>query len=63
MSSAAAAMKSRRSRMYGDGRLSAASGLWSAARAQSCASVDGVATSHADRFAITSRARIPFTWI
>ena len=50
-------MKSRRSRMYGDGRRSAASGLWSAASAQSCARVDGVATSHAERFARISRAR------
>ena len=46
--------------MYGDGRRSAASGLWSAASAQSCASVDGVATSHAERFARISRARTPF---
>ncbi len=52
-------MKSRRSRMYGDGRRSAASGLWSAASAQSCARVDGVATSHAERFARISRARTP----
>ena len=42
----------------------AASGLCSAASAQSCASVDGVATSQADRLAMISRARTPFdcTW-
>jgi hypothetical protein len=36
----------------------------SAASAQSWASVEGVATSHAERFARTSRARTPFarTW-
>ena len=56
-------MKSRRSRMYGDGRRMPASGLCSAASAQSCARVDGVATSHADRFAMISRARTPFDWI
>ena len=56
-------MKSRRSRMYGDGRRSAASGLCSAASAQSCASVEGVATSHAERLARISRARIPLVRI
>ncbi|OGO55867.1 MAG: hypothetical protein A2V85_11810 [Chloroflexi bacterium RBG_16_72_14] len=45
--------------MYGDGRRRTASGLWSAASAQSWASVDGVAISHAERFASTSRARTP----
>ena len=45
--------------MYGDGRRSAASGLCSAASAQSCASVEGVATSHAERFARISRALTP----
>ncbi len=45
--------------MYGEGRRSVASGLCSAARAQSCASVEGVATSHAERFATISRARTP----
>ncbi len=45
--------------MYGDGRRRAASGLCNAASAQSCASVEGVATSHAERFASTSRALTP----
>ena len=49
--------------MYGEGRRSAASGLCSAASAQSCASVDGVATSQAERFARISRARTPFARI
>jgi hypothetical protein len=45
--------------MYGEGRRSAARGLCNAASAQSCASVDGVATSQAERFARISRARTP----